>query len=436
MGIHIRAVRLLVALSTLFVSLFASYFIVLSEPVLCDQDSGIVDLGSGSRPVYRIGYSGGGVTDIDELIDLAHKSSFDETPLDDSVSTAQPGVSNQDSAVKDLDSTSQEYAAIKPVSDDENPISQNDLESLNLATDGSGGENTDLNAKEEEYKADYVQIPIVSEPPGAEVYIDGMFYGTTPLIAIVELDNHLIESHLDGYWDWFSILDANSRSRTVPIVFVPLPAENSTTTEVGLLPPSDPPLDNLQADFSSSESGPSSPTASSTEAKKAKNETAISVKDDFLDQNYRKILMMVALLSFLVGSGSVATWARSRLTTSIKINFPRDGEDRWAGLIEGQSNRVYGTKRMIYVLVRYDDDKLQLRKRVTPNRDGRWSTRCEMEEGTIYRIYAMVSDESMTEGEYIDEIPPHRDISEVGPITGKKRMADVRPLPDGDSMSI
>ena len=420
------------ALSILFISLFASYFIVLSEPVLCDSDSGIVDLGSGSRPVYRIGYSGGGVTDIDELIDLAHKSSFDETPLDDGGSIAQPDVSDKDSAVKDLDSPSQEYAATKPVSDDEIPTSRN------VATDGPGGENADLKAKEEGYKADYVQIPIVSEPPGAEVYIDGMFYGVTPLIATVELDDHLIESHLDGYWDWFSILDANGRSRTVPIVFVPLPAENSTTAEVELLPPNDPPSGdlpsgNLQTDFSTSESGPSSLTAPPTEAKSAKNETAISDKDDFLDQNYRKILMMVALLSFLVGSGSVATWARSRLTTSIKINFPRDGEDRWAGLIEGQSNRIYGTKRMIYVLVRYDDDKLQLRRKVTPNRDGRWSTRCEVEEGTIYRIYAMVSDESMTEGEYIDEIPSHHDISEVGPITGKKRVADVRPLPDGDS---
>jgi hypothetical protein len=140
-----------------------------------------------------------------------------------------------------------------------------------------------------------------------------------------------------------------------------------------------------------------------------------------LETNYRKLLIFVALLTFLIGSGSIATWARSRLTTSIRIRFPRDGEDRWAGLSEGQASGLRGRKRQVYVLVRYDDEHLEVRRRVLPNRDGRWSTRCDVEEGTVYRIYAVVVDRPLLEGSYLEEIPSHRAISEVGPVTGKEK---------------
>jgi len=87
-------------------------------------------------------------------------------------------------------------------------------------------------------------------------------------------------------------------------------------------------------------------------------------------------------------------------------------------MVEGRSRRVYGTKKKIYILVRYEGDWLQVRKKVYPKNDGLWSTRCDVEEGVVYRIYAVITEKDLPEGSYLDGIPNYRDISEVGPVTG------------------
>jgi hypothetical protein len=219
-------------------------------------------------------------------------------------------------------------------------------------------------------------------------------------MVVVEPEPHLVEAQLDGHWDWFNIVSFSDETRTIPIAFTP-----------------------IQGNVSDIE--PSSNETDLNGSNIAENDTgALLVNDDdFWNQNYHKILLMVALLTFLIGSGSIATWARSYREISVVITFPRDGEDRWGGLIEGSSNRVYGASRTIYLLLRYDDDQLQVVRKAEPNRDGRWSTRCAVDDGTLYRIYAVVTDKPLPEGVHLATFPAYRSISEVGPIVGRKKIA-------------
>jgi hypothetical protein len=384
-GILIREVRLFEA--TLIISL--ALVAICSGVALSDQ-SETVNLGSGPRPIYRIGYSGDGPVDIDELIEQAQKSSVAQTEGSDvgDGSPSQPLPSTDPSS---LDSSAKT----------DEVISQNSSE------EGERSLSSQIEAvKNEDEKPPYVRVPVVSDPPGAEIYIDGIFYGVTPFIATVEPESHLVEAYLGGYWNWFNIVDFSDGFRTVPIILSSKEPDPLATNET----------DAVQN--ASTSNGSQSPI----EEKGSGNVAAPSdVGGDFEEETYRKLLIVVAILSFLIGSGSIATWARSRLTTSVKISFPRDGEDRWAGLIEGQSSSVRGTKRQVYVLVRYDDLHLQVKTRVVPNRDGRWSTRCDVEEGTVYRIYAVVVDQPLIEGDRLEVVPSHRAISEVGPVTGRGR---------------
>jgi hypothetical protein len=379
----IREVRLLKATLILSVALVA----IFSGVALSDQ-SETINLGSGPRPIYRIGYSGDGPVDIDELIEQAQKISM--APADGSdageMTSSQPF-------------PSQDAPAPNPSAETDGVVSQD------APKEGESPELSQIEAvKSEDEKPPYVRVPIVSDPPGAEVYIDGIFYGVTPFIATVEPESHLVEAYLGGHWNWFNVVDFSDGPRTVPIALTsrkPAPIATNETEAVQDVSPSNGALSPIE------EKGFGNVT------------TPSAVGGDFVEDNYRKLLIVVAILSFLIGSGSIATWARSRLATTVKISFPRDGEDRWAGLVEGQASRTRGTKRQVYVLVRYDDEHLQVRKRVVPNRDGRWSTRCDVEEGTVYRIYAVVVDRPLIEGAYLEEVPPHRAISEVGPVTGR-----------------
>ena len=379
----IREVRLLKATLILSVTLMA----IFSGVALSDQ-SKTINLGSGPRPIYRIGYSGDGPVDIDELIEQAQKVSMDPADGSDAgeMVSSQPFPS-QDPPAPDLSAETDE-GQDAPKEDQSSSRSQ--IEAI----------------KREDEKPPYVRVPVVSDPPGAEVYIDGIFYGVTPFIATVEPESHLVEAYLGGYWNWFDVVDFSDGSRTVPIALTSREPAPIATNETGAV----------------QDVSPSNEARSPIEEKGSGNVTTPpTVGGDFVEDNYRKLLIVVAILSFLIGSGSIATWIRSRLATTVKISFPRDGEDRWAGLVEGQSTRVRGTKRQVYVLVRYDDEHLQVRKRVEPNRDGRWSTRCDVEEGTVYRIYAVVVDRPLIERAYLEEVPSHRAISEVGPVTGREK---------------
>jgi len=372
--------------------LYAAFFPGVAQDDLAGG-SDAVKLGSGPRPIYRIGYSGDGPVDIDELIDAVQSSR--EAPVDDLL---RPDGASEASSSEPSPSPAKPEEA-EPLQD--------------APKEEAFSDRSEIAAVQiEEERPSYVRTPIVSDPPGAEVYVDGIFYGITPFIATVEPESHLVEVYLEGYWNWFNVVDFSESTRTIPVILSPRePA----------LPATDETQEAQNASAMMEDLHPTPETSSRLRP--------TSDEGDFVEENYRKLLIVVAFLSFLIGSGSIATWARSRLITSVRISFPRDGEERWAGLVEGQSSRIRGTKRQIYVLARIDDDHLQTMKRVVPNRDGRWYTRCDVEEGTIYRIYAVVVDRPIIEGSYLDEIPPHRAISEVGPVVGRKKV----PMPSDDA---
>ena len=385
MGTLIRELRFLI----LLLMLYAAFTVVAASYE--SSGSEMINLGSGPRPIYRIGYSGDGPVDIDELIDKA-QSSLAESRI---------------SSDRDLGSLSSDPQEFQEAADEGSTARPGvAAPSKDVPTDGGGPDGSQTEAARiDEKKPPYVRVPVSSDPPGAEVYIDGIFYGVTPFIATVVPDSHLVEAHLDGYWNWFNVVEFSDGSRTVSITLTS--RQPATVAEA-------------ESDTVQDASAPRGDQPS-LEANSPVNATSKTPDDDFWEENYRKLLIAVAILSFLVGSGSIATWARSRLTNAVKISFPRDGEDRWGGLVEGQSSRIRGTKKQLYVLVRCDDDQLQVARRVEPNRDGRWSTRCDVDEGTVYRIYALMVDRPLNEGEELDELPSHRAISEVGPLTGRAR---------------
>ncbi len=388
----IREARFLMALMLLYAAFFPG---VAQDDLAGGSDA--VKLGSGPRPIYRVGYSGDGPVDIDELIETVQSSR--EAPVDDLLRPdgAFEASSSETSSSLEAPSPAKPEEA-EPLQDA--PKEEAFSDRSEIAVD-----------QIEEERPSYVRTPIVSDPPGAEVYVDGIFYGVTPFIATVEPESHLVEVYLEGYWNWFNVVDFSDGARTIPVVLTPREQASAATDEAETTSSS------MEAEDPIEENG------------SASSKPASSMEMDFWEENYRKLLIVVAFLSFLIGSGSIATWARSRLITSVRISFPRDGEERWAGLVEGQSSRVCGTKKQVYVLARIDDDHLQAMKRVVPNRDGRWYTRCDVEEGTIYRIYAVVVDRPIIEGSYLDEIPPHRAISEVGPVVGRKKV----PMPADDA---
>ncbi|MGC9515762.1 PEGA domain-containing protein [Methanocrinis sp.] len=356
--------------------------------------SDAVSLGSGPRPIYRIGYNGDGPVDIDELIETM-QSSREEGGED----LLRPDGASEASSSEP--SSSLEVASSDPPAETAGAEPLQDAPKEEAVSDRSEIAAVQI----EDEKPPYVRVPIVSDPPGAEVYVDGIFYGVTPFIATVEPESHLVEVYLQGYWNWFNVVDFSESTRTIPVILSPREPAPPATDETQEAQNASAMMEDLH---------PTPETSSRLRP--------TSDEGDFVEENYRKLLIVVAFLSFLIGSGSIASWARSRLTTSVKISFPRDGEERWAGLVEGQSSRIRGTKRQVYVLVRYDDENLQVRKQVVPNRDGRWYTRCDVEEGTVYRIYAVVVDGPLIEGSYLDEIPTHRAISEVGPVIGREKV--------------
>ncbi|MGB3944073.1 MAG: PEGA domain-containing protein [Methanothrix sp.] len=390
MGTLIRELRFLAFLLILFAAV--------APAAVSYESSGseTINLGSGPRPIYRIGYSGDGPVDIDELIDRAQSSLA--TGRIPSYQEGDPASPLPEEILKDSEEGTMADPGAASVSED----APKEAVGSDRSSTGSG--------QIEEKRPPYVRVPVVSDPPGAEVYINGIFYGVTPFIATVVPDSHLVEAHLEGYWNWFNVVDFSDATRSVAVTLTP---RRPTTVATAETDPgqdvSDPMVDRLSVEAA----GPANSLSNVT--------TPSAQGDDFWEENYRKLLIVVAFLSFLIGSGSIATWARSRLTNSVKISFPRDGEDRWGGLVEGQSSRIRGTKKQLYVLVRCDDDQLQVAKRLEPNRDGRWSTRCDAVEGTVYRIYAVVVDRPLKEGDLLEEIPTHRAISEVGPVIGRAR---------------
>lgn len=333
----------------LMVAVLISTICLFTGGARCDNNSAIAELGSGPLPVYKIEYRTLGPMDIDDLIEQARH------PSNEDLNGSLPEESISQTEPIEIEP---EVIPIKEVAEA-------------------------AEAKPEVMEPIFTWISIVSNPPGAEFYIDGIYAGLTPRTTIVEPGPHLVEMRLEGYQSWSQIIEVSGHTEAIFGSLTPLPEtfqKINETKENASVPKSQP-------------------------------------DDYFLGNNYRIVLLLVAFLSFILGSGKVSTWAISRYTTRVTINFPRDGEDSWAGLVEGGSNRVYGTNKNIFVLLRSNDLHLQVIKKVEPNQDGRWFTRYDPDRNTVYRIYAIVSNAAIPEGTYLEEVPDHQAIYEVGPVT-------------------
>lgn len=81
-------------------------------------------------------------------------------------------------------------------------------------------------------------VEVSSTPPGAEVYLDNVFRGTTPVTIIGEPGAHTLELRLRDYQPWTkSIVIEGGAKGWVDTVLVPVPAVTSPATP----PPTSPP---------------------------------------------------------------------------------------------------------------------------------------------------------------------------------------------------
>ena len=77
-------------------------------------------------------------------------------------------------------------------------------------------------------------VKITSSPPGAEVYLDNEYHGTTPgTISEVSTGNHMVEIRETGYHTWaqnISVMSGNITS--VSITLVPVLTSVTATPQI------------------------------------------------------------------------------------------------------------------------------------------------------------------------------------------------------------
>ena len=65
-------------------------------------------------------------------------------------------------------------------------------------------------------------VKITSSPPGAEVYLDNEYHGTTPgTISAVPTGNHMVEIRETGYYTWaqnITVMSGNTTSVSTTLV--------------------------------------------------------------------------------------------------------------------------------------------------------------------------------------------------------------------------
>jgi hypothetical protein len=68
-------------------------------------------------------------------------------------------------------------------------------------------------------------LQLQSQPNGAQVYVNGMLIGETPLDRELPLGKHEVRLALPDYYDWKAQIELTETRKTLPIFFRLLPVE-------------------------------------------------------------------------------------------------------------------------------------------------------------------------------------------------------------------
>ncbi len=68
-------------------------------------------------------------------------------------------------------------------------------------------------------------LQINSHPKGAQVYVDGMLSGDTPLDLELTLGKHEVRLALPDYYDWKAQVDLTETNRSIPLSLRLLPVD-------------------------------------------------------------------------------------------------------------------------------------------------------------------------------------------------------------------
>lgn len=90
--------------------------------------------------------------------------------------------------------------------------------------------------------ADKSTLELTSSPPGAEIYLDNQYRGTTPsTIAGVEPGSHTLEYRLSGYSSWQSVLSVPSGTSNYFAELAAVPVTTRPTPDTGYISTGIPP---------------------------------------------------------------------------------------------------------------------------------------------------------------------------------------------------
>jgi len=70
-------------------------------------------------------------------------------------------------------------------------------------------------------------LQLGSDPNGAQVYVDGLLSGKTPLDMELPVGKHEVRLALPEYYDWKAQIELTEKNKALPIFFRLLPVENA-----------------------------------------------------------------------------------------------------------------------------------------------------------------------------------------------------------------
>ena len=70
-------------------------------------------------------------------------------------------------------------------------------------------------------------LKVQSQPNGAQVYVNGLLIGETPLTWDLPIGKHEVRLALPDYYDWKAQIELTDRHKTLPVFFRLLPVKDT-----------------------------------------------------------------------------------------------------------------------------------------------------------------------------------------------------------------